>query len=398
MFAGPWVAFVLTCGALCAQTSKSGSSSGVTVHLEPHESKTDFLIGDPVFVDLVFSGGSAKYSIDTDSNSAQPSGDQIYVVPDGGWVRSHQGLIGKGINGNALVALGGDEVRVPVPVNRVILFQKPGDYDISIATQRVVSEFRRVEPLDCDPCPATNAVRIHVAERSESEESALVKTLSDVLERTHEQEPADDEAKKAAKLEMQREFEREMERLQNMADSPEKDAEQKRLIKTISGMADERMRGIEQRARDRRIAAERLAYLGGDDAVRAKVHFIEMNANRTDADVMSFILIDGLAASRNKRLQVDLLEENWRDPAQIPSEVLHMALYEARVLLHETMVRDTNWGLTAEERKAYWDEFAKDLELIVATLPRRSGENRLKAIEFLKKTGVPNAFNQRKGQ
>ena len=89
--------------------------------------------------------------------------------------------------------------------------------------------------------------------------------------------------------------------------------------------------------------------------------------------MVRLILIDGLAASPNKQLQLDLLEALWRDREQVPSENAHNAVDEARVLLHKTMVRDTSSGLGKQERKACWDQYSKDLELIVATLPAGLG-------------------------
>jgi hypothetical protein len=268
-------------------------------------------------------------------------------------------------------------VRVPVLINRVISFQKQGDYDITIATQRLVKDFRRVEQFeDCDPCAGTNAVRIHVSERDESEEAALVKTLSDALEQSQILE--------IDRAEARQELERMEERLSQIAASSQKEAEQKRVLEKVGRMTEESQRKYEQKQADRRLAAERLAYLAGEDAVRAKVRSIAENANRSDGDLVAWIMIDGLGASRNKQLQFALVETLWRDPERVPTTVLHDALYDARVLTHSSMVRDVSFGLSQEEREQYWDEYAKDIEVIATTLPSRSNSIREQTVEFLK--------------
>jgi hypothetical protein len=375
---------------LTAQTSTADEGSPGTVRLEAHDGKTEFAIDEPIYMDLVFKGHAAGYSVETGSNPAQPIGDTIYVSPDGGWVRTHQSLLGKSIDGNALVPLGGEQVRVPVLVSRVILFQKPGDYDISVATQRVVSkDLRRVEQFEnCDPCPATNSVRIHLFERTRSEEAALLTSLSQVLERTHTLVPGG-----GITAEEKEEATTEFERVQQMPDTREKEKREKLMLQKISRMAEEMLHEDEKRQADRLLAAQRLAYLPGDDALRAKIHFIAEVGDGSDGDLVGFIMVDGLAASRNKQLQLDLLKALWHDPGHVPSHVLHDALFNARSLIHDGIVKD-DWGMSTEERKAYWGQYTKDLDELVATLPSRSEPTREQTIEFLKNSAVPNRIKQ----
>lgn len=384
------IAVALGCVSLAAQTNAPDAAPGVAIRLEAHEGHADFKIGDPIFVDLVFTGRSGNYSVDAEADPAQAIGDRIYVSPDGGWVRSHQSLTGKSISGNALVPIGADGVRVPVLVNRVILFQKPGNYDVSIATQRLVSPaFRRVEQLeDCDPCPSTNAVRIHIAERIESDETALLTSLVPVLEKTRNLTFGGPRGEENERTESA------FQRIEQMPESAEKEKQEKLLMEKESRMIEERLHEYEKQQADRRLAAERLAYLTGDDAVRAKVHFIAEEEDRGDNDLVSFIMIDGLPASRNKQLQLDLLQALWRDPEHVPNAILHTALRDARDLMHDSMVKDHEWGITAEERRADLDRFKSDLALLVPTLPSRTDANRAQTIEFLKKIAIPNQFNQ----
>jgi hypothetical protein len=174
------------------------------------------------------------------------------------------------------------------------------------------------------------------------------------------------------------------ERLAQMPDSPQKEAEQKAWLEKLGRMAEESDRKYEQKVAERRLAAERLAYLAGDDGARAKVRFIAENANRSDGDLVAWIMIDGLGASRNKQLQLDLLEALWRDPGRVPNGLVHNALHDARVLMRSSLVLNVDFGLSEDERKQYWEEYKKDLEVIAATLPSRSGAVREQTIELLK--------------
>src|ERR1700684_2574285 len=83
------------CAAQDAAVGTALANSGLTVRLEAHNGQTQFKVGDPITVDLVFTSATAGYSVDTDSNAYQPSGDIVYVSPDGGWVRSQQSQSGK---------------------------------------------------------------------------------------------------------------------------------------------------------------------------------------------------------------------------------------------------------------------------------------------------------------
>jgi hypothetical protein len=178
-----------------------------------------------------------------------------------------------------------------------------------------------------------------------------------------------------------------------MPDSPEKQKEAELAIQKGSRILEESLHDYERQQADRRLAAERLAYLIGDDAVRAKVHFITQEGGRNDADLVSFIMIDGLPASRNKPLQLELLEAAWRDPEHVPNSILHDALRDARDLMRESMIKN-EFGMTADERRANLDRYKNDLKIIVASLPIRSQPNRQQTIEFLKKIAVPNRFNE----
>jgi hypothetical protein len=62
------------------------------------------------------------------------------------------------------------------------------------------------------------------------------------------------------------------------------------------------------------------------------------------------------------------------------------------------MVTDdgTLWAGTAEERQTALEEYQAEINEIIATLPLRTESNRTETIDYLKKLGVPNQFNNRR--
>jgi len=133
------------------------------------------------------------------------------------------------------------------------------------------------------------------------------------------------------------------------------------------------------------LAAEQLAALPGDDAMRAKVHWLL--AGRDDSQDVRQTMAEGLAASRNYDLQLQLLEDAWRDPQHTPNALLQTAitntrLYQAgkmrpgwRMIAH-LEVPDAIDGRLADQRHA-------DVQAIVDSLPQRSGRNLSDTAYFL---------------
>jgi hypothetical protein len=352
------------------------------VHLEAHGGRTQFKIGDPVILDLVFTSHSSGYIVKTDDNPLLPVSDAVNIAPDGGWVRTHSSVRGQGLNGNAMSALASDSIRVPVLLNRTITFLEPGHYQVTITTERLrTSEnMMRTTSLDnCEPCRTTNAVDIDISEPGESEEPALVVSL------THELEDTAQAHDSRFSQEQAREIHREVEELQESAGSPEAE-KQEALLRKMREMVTAQQSAIQKRNDARREAAVRLACLDGDDAIRAKVHFIAAEQEAADPDIsIAWILVDGLANSRNKRLQLSLLEQAWRDPQLLPTDALQTALREARELTQKGRVTDE--AVTVEE-------YQREIHEIMATLPLRSESNRAETIKFFKALAVPNPFNQ----
>jgi hypothetical protein len=136
--------------------------------------------------------------------------------------------------------------------------------------------------------------------------------------------------------------------------------------------------------------------LAGDDAVRAKVHFIAEEPEADETPPIGHILRDGLPSSRNKQLQLTLLEAAWRDPHRVPTSLLHEALRQAKELMHKQWVTDEGmlWEETAEERQTALDQYQAEINEIIAPLPLRTESNRTETIDYLKKLAVPNQFNK----
>lgn len=105
---------------------------------------------------------------------------------------------------------------------------------------------------------------------------------------------------------------------------------------------------------------------------------------------------DGLPSSRNKELQLTLLEAAWCDPNRVPSSELHNALRQAKELVLKQIVTTeaTLWAGTAEARQTALQEYQAEIDEIIATLPLRTESNRTETIDYLKKLAVPNQFNK----
>ena len=391
------LAFGFAWGSGTAQNStplKVDTNSGATVRLEAHNGQTSFKIGDPVTLDLVFTSRSPGYVVNTDTTPYRPVSDLVELAPEDGWVRSHVSFRGNSQNGNALANLGSSPIRVPILLNRTITFSEPGQYEVTLTTERLrPSEDWTPTSLEtCDPCRTTNAVAIELSARDESEEAALVKSLSRVLEETNSSMSAGE-----LSLEQKEEISREIEDQERAVDSPESSKKRSEsLLRRVSELASNRMAAIQKQEDARLEAAVRLAYLAGDDAVRAKVHFIGDEREVGEGNSIGPIMRDGLPSSRNKQLQLTLLEAAWSDPHRVPNSELHNALRQAKELTHQQWVTDEGmlWVGTVEERQMALDQYQAEINEVIATLPLRTESNRTETIDFLKKLAVPNQFNK----
>ena len=398
-----WSAILALSLAWCSGVAQNSTpvrtheNSGAAVRLEAHHGQTHFKIGDPVILDLVFTSPTPGYVVNTDTTPYLPVSDLVELEPADGWVRSHSSFRGKGLNGSALENLGNSPIRVPVLLNRTITFQVPGHYEVTLTTERLGTSdtvMHSTTSLEsCDPCRTTNGVGIDLSARDQSEESALVVSLSRELEETKSKAPANELAP-----EQKKELSHEIESQTRTAESTEASKQQtEALLRKLNNMVSDRLAAIQKREDARREAAVRLAYLAGDDAVRAKVHFIADEPEDGEANPIGPIMRDGLPSSRNKQLQLTLLEAAWRNPQRTPTSELHTALRQAKELMHKQWVTDeaTLWAGTAEERQTALEEYQAEINEIIATLPLRTELNRTETIDYLKQLAVPNQFNRR---
>lgn len=78
-----WTALLLLMGvggsAIAGQSAATAETPAV--RLEPHEGKTQFLLGDPIRVDLVFTRQEPGYTVNTNPYTYLPIPDQIDVRP-----------------------------------------------------------------------------------------------------------------------------------------------------------------------------------------------------------------------------------------------------------------------------------------------------------------------------
>ena len=396
------LAIALLCASATAQTAPSTSYATVAaaVYLEPHAGQTHFKIGDPILLDLVFAGATAKYVVKTDSSPYLPPADQIEIAPADGWLRTRAISRSRPLNLSAIATLDGDPVRTPVLVNRTITFTKPGHYEITVTTDRLrfAETILKAPPTDehCATCRTTNAVGIDIAERDPGEESALVASLTPQIESAQAAAPTAALTTPEQQEEERQQREREIAEFQLGAGLSDEDkVRDAALVWKWKEAVRKQAAELESLREMRRDAAIRLACLSGDDAVRAKVHFLATGRSDGDADSLGWIMVNGLTSSGNKQLQFDLLQQAWRDPQNIPTYQLQTALRQARELTHSQTVTDEAvvWAGTPEDHAARTKEYQADLNELIATLPQRSAENRAQTIDFLKSLGVPKQFN-----
>lgn len=145
------------------------------------------------------------------------------------------------------------------------------------------------------------------------------------------------------------------------------------LVAEIEGSSRSRIR----KAR----AFRQLAALQGDDALRAKIHFM-----LAEYDGMRQVTREALASTRNLKLQLELLEAAWHDPAVKPIYDMPMALSETRALMRGQTL--PGWAMVArpdnsEAAKTAAAEHVQDIQVLVDTFPQRSNESRTQAAYYI---------------
>ena len=266
------------------------------------------------------------------------------------------------------VPAGSEPVRVPVLLNRAITFKQPGRYTVTLKTERLIPPGR----MNAAPKDAliTNPTEIEVRLRSEAEESAMVKKFYAELA--------------GGRKEVERP------KVANMESLPPEQ---------IVQLMNEMVAKEEKATSDRLEMAWELAFLPGDDAMRARVALIAAYKDNGGGDPIEPLMVQGLPSSRDLKLQAQLLDAAWRDPSHVPTELLETALRHGRELLIGPTVAETQISFRVlgdpvarakieAEQSAIREEQQNELQELVGTLSQRDGANRDKTICFLRVRGM----------
>jgi hypothetical protein len=98
-----------------AQPTPTGTADddrSVEVRLEPHEGRTRFTLGEPIRLDLVFTGESADYVVNTIDYGE--IADKVEIHPDEGWYEWRRG---SGHDYLIDMKLDGRPIGVPIMLN-----------------------------------------------------------------------------------------------------------------------------------------------------------------------------------------------------------------------------------------------------------------------------------------
>lgn len=259
-------------GLLCVagggqQTAMSPpvDSSGAMVRLEPHGGQTQWKLGDAITVDLVFTAKAPGYAVLIEGNRFNASPEIVNVTPADGWFRFQGGEQYSG-SPNELSEV---PIRIPVTLNRSIVFRRPGHYEITLTTPRLrPSRTGIAAPVSGTCChevmwkETTNAVGLDILPRGEAEESRLAAQLSSLLEtKVHT-------ARSAAR---EKEYDALQHELEDFVKREPGDVQKAlALTKNFYAMSADDDVQIAKKREARRQVATRLAYLLGDDAVRGE--------------------------------------------------------------------------------------------------------------------------------
>lgn len=373
-------AVVLSCRPGLAQELAPvapADGSCATVRLESHEQQTEFNVGDPITVDLVFTAKSNGYAVLMDNNRFNAPQDLVNVTPTVGWFRSEGDQ-----PGGSPENLGQEPVRIPVMLNRSIVFEQPGHYEITITTSRLVPSRTGVPAQAAGArCrqtrnETTNAIGVDILPRDEHEESILVAQLSSRLEKKPEPFMSDEKQNEPLLRE-----------LKNLDKTPTADPQRSmELIEKLRALEAEEEARVTKQTESRRETAIRLSYLQGEDAVRAKVRWILADKEDGSGDDTGLVMLNGLAHSRNLELQVQLLQAAWNDTGRVPTGLLQSALQQTKAFLHnETFELYDSHGVPGRmlPHTEVVEELNREFGEIVATLPQRTGSIRHQTAYFL---------------
>jgi hypothetical protein len=149
------------------------------VHLEAHDGKTTFYLGEPIRLDLVFENhtGSPFALNNTDYGDMS---EKVEISPQTGWIQwqtrsAHD--YGTGLD------LSSAPIRIPVQLDEGFVFREPGEYRVRVTTDRLTRGNRWSG--DGDLPITTNELAIHVDEMPAGEEAARLREIRAALASSH---------------------------------------------------------------------------------------------------------------------------------------------------------------------------------------------------------------------
>lgn len=315
----PWIALFCTLSAFAQQPAPTSQAE---VRLEAKDGKTQFQLGDPILLELVFRDPAFPDMRSTlppnkgwmplpgqrvvNGNDYGDLADDVTITPATGWFR-WQGRSGHDyMSATPLDATG---LRVPLLLNQGYVFREPGHYDITVTTHRMGREGA-----------TTNTLGIDIAARSDDEEAALVRTL---------------------------------------------DA-------TIAA----------SKGKQRQRAAEQLAYLPGDDAARSKVRWLLSNHQSVSNIMTAGIAATRNQQLQLELIRAAWLDPAHAPDFTLQAALQRAERFQ-RGDTEPGWVMAMGAPRDDPDTRALAAEYREDLERLIATLPQRSGDNRRDTAYFL---------------
>jgi hypothetical protein len=293
---------------------------GVQLQLVITGGKTTFRLGEPIDLELRVWGENPQYVLHP--KDAEETCDRIVAAPEPGAFRWNGTDCNGVIEEEPLTQAG---TTFLYRLNDQIEIREPGTYTAWVVTAHIMKRPSTPSEFDAAIPIQSNAVTFQVVAVSEKDEAARVAELDS--------------------------------KIMNAATS-----------------------------RDSQQASNELAYLIGDAAAREKVRLYLAAQNDellpipgSEGGRTGYIGY-ALAFSRNKKLEIDLLHKAWLDPRKVPNLDLLDRMTELARL--DAGIGNADSGAMAA-RPDRWTEEQPYLDEIVATMPRRTGQNRVDTAHYL---------------
>ena len=294
------------------------------VRLEPHDGKTSFQIGEPIRLDLVISNPTGTPMMVNTTNYGDNS-DPVEITPQTGWI-AWQGRSGHDYA--AMTPLGREPIRIPIRVDHVGIFRKPGHYEVRVTENRVQNGGDLLH-LSPSPILTTNPVDIDLEAMPDGREAEIVRGV----------------------------------------------------VNDLANASDDRAG-----ARMSQAAVRRLAALQGNIALDEKVKLL--TAEQTD---FRSVETEAWATTSDLMRQLNLLEAAWRNPQITPAYDMRSALDETRRLLAGRPLAGWQMTAAPAEPDAVEQHLAaahqQDMVDLLNSMPQRTGESRRDAAYLLVEFG-----------